>query len=884
MSLSGSDQAYTFALSGVARSGATRSDYINRTAIISIGGIWTGASASRRVLIASLSIQDLLNETPNTCAFTVQGDRPMEGAEVVIQLGNKTAPRIFGGHILRVTEVYAAQNPANVLWQVEGIDYTWRLNARLVNGRYTAMAGHDVAQDLFSRFAPSGFGLYFRNALSDIDEISFTNVPFMEAMTQIAVRCGAQTYCDYGRAIVFWYADWFAGDAKPPPTPLTPEHSSLESVTFTRDLSQVVTRAIVEGGGVSALADVGVGDTRIPVEEITSWYLPTGGRVRTSQQRLTYSGLVAGGPGALVGPGVTPTNAPIATPAPGAGLPVGTYHYAYTWLSAAGETLPSAAAAATVGSTGAPTGVCAPVVVTGSGLSDGRYMYRVSFLIGANETLAGPASAYVTTSAMPPPFATPEIDWDTSGGGGNFGDVGYEVGIKYAYSDGFVRSGFSGTRTAICQAAAGEPDIPAPIEVSFVHSTDPNVPTVEIYGYQAGPFGHDWGRIASVANVAGAGWDTVRIATAYWQPTTPQGLGKYGVAINSIPLGAAGTTGRKLYRTASGGTTYGLVATLNDNTSTQWHNDYTPDGSRGPAPLTTPTAITQQIQVTGIASGPSGTTGRNVYRSKVNAPTPRYLHTNIPNNSATTIPLDVRTDASLPATQPPTVDTSGLVSGGGVAPAGSTSLRVTSTAPFGSEGWARIGPQVIRYKGATATDLTNIPASGPGSLTTAISFGTEVVLASQLIGIPASGANSIIYTVRQGDEVNVLVILDDVDAQTTLAALIGNDGVVEGTLVDNRISDAEARSRAVAYLVQKKDPVLTLRYRVRDPTTRSGATITVGLPPPLGISGSFQIQDVRISGFLGTSVYPLYEASASSSRFTFEDLLRQARMRQRTQP
>jgi hypothetical protein len=52
--------------------------------------------------------------------------------------------------------------------------------------------------------------------------------------------------------------------------------------------------------------------------------------------------------------------------------------------------------------------------------------------------------------------------------------------------------------------------------------------------------------------------------------------------------------------------------------------------------------------------------------------------------------------------------------------------------------------------------------------------------------------------------------------------------------------------------------------------------VTVDLP--IGITGTFQIQDVTIGGFLGVaSVPPTYDVVASSQRFTFEDLVRRLR-------
>lgn len=54
------------------------------------------------------------------------------------------------------------------------------------------------------------------------------------------------------------------------------------------------------------------------------------------------------------------------------------------------------------------------------------------------------------------------------------------------------------------------------------------------------------------------------------------------VALSAIPTGLEGTTARKIYRTAAGGSTYLLLTTISDNTTTTY-NDSTADGSLGAA-------------------------------------------------------------------------------------------------------------------------------------------------------------------------------------------------------------------------------------------------------------------------------------------------------------
>lgn len=63
-------------------------------------------------------------------------------------------------------------------------------------------------------------------------------------------------------------------------------------------------------------------------------------------------------------------------------------------------------------------------------------------------------------------------------------------------------------------------------------------------------------------------------------------------SLSSIPTSPChSVTARKVYRTAAGGSTYGLVATISDNTTTTL-TDAVADGSRGAAPPTVLTAVT----------------------------------------------------------------------------------------------------------------------------------------------------------------------------------------------------------------------------------------------------------------------------------------------------
>lgn len=66
------------------------------------------------------------------------------------------------------------------------------------------------------------------------------------------------------------------------------------------------------------------------------------------------------------------------------------------------------------------------------------------------------------------------------------------------------------------------------------------------------------------------------------------------VALSSIPTGGAGVTARKLYRTAAGGSTYLLLATISDN-STTTYTDNIADASLGAAAPSTNTTVDPEV-------------------------------------------------------------------------------------------------------------------------------------------------------------------------------------------------------------------------------------------------------------------------------------------------
>lgn len=304
-----------------------------------------------------------------------------------------------------------------------------------------------------------------------------------------------------------------------------------------------------------------------------------------------------------------------------------------------------------------------------------------------------------------------------------------------------------------------------------------------------------------------------------------------------------------------------------------------------------------QTKLTGIPIGGVSVTARKVYRTAIGSSQLKLLAT-IADNTTTTFGPDSTADASLGANVP-TIDTSGLSQPGGQVLAGESTLIVAGTAPFSpGGGWAIIGngQQVIRYTGITGTALTGIPTSGPGSIVASVSFNSTVTAAPALVGMNAY--NGIPVALAKGASVNIWVQRDDLAAQAALGALErdpnGNatDGIREYTITDERSTEARMVELCDADLARFARPIVGVKYHCRDPKTRAGKTVAINLAAsdgffdpaffdpdffdtggPWGLTGEFLIQDVTITFDEAPSLLPRYAATASSAKFSFEDLL-----------
>lgn len=768
MPITGSQTAYKFALANVARAGASRSNYTSAFVFVSIGGTeyaTAPANVNQLVLAETLSITESRGSDANTCTFQVRGFTPAAPQEVIIRIGSKNqSDRQFAGVILTVAAGYQ-DTPANKMFTVTCQDYSWHLTRRRVTKKYTNLSATAIAVDLVSQ-VPGFTSANVQTGLATIDEISFTGETVLSALTQLANRianCFVKVL--YNKDVLFGTA---AESGSTAPVSLTSSNKTADSIQIASDLSHVITRATVSAGGSKALGEVTAGDAYIPVEDPT-WFNTGGGTVLCGPQKISYLTVDQGGGGTIAGPGGSPASALAAAVASGAGVTSGTHQYAFTFITAAGETLPSPSAQ----------------VITGGSITD--------------------------------PSVAP-------GGGG----------------------------------------IPSP------NGTGP-------YPFVAGDHARLWAY--TFVNAVGETLPSPTSTLGFVDPLPAPG--PYYAYLTGIAVGPAGTTKRRIYRTVAGGAQLKLVAEIADNSTTNY-DDHIADGSLGANAPSSNTTAGNQVALTSIALGPSGVTSRKIYRT-VAGGTQLKLLTTIADNTTSTY-TDSTADGSLGANAP-TSDTSGLsLPTPQAIPPGSTTLDVASIGPFSvTGGWAVIGNgrQVIRYQGifsglvppitgVAKNQLQGIPASGVGSITAPITYGTSVTDAPTLVQ-----TTGLLYAIAKGDPVTVLVQVDDRLAQVALAALIGGseDGVIEDWQSVDGISETQARDVALATLAQHDTVDLSITGNSRDLNLRACRQWAVNVTNPMSVNATFTIQSVTIANFQN-AIPPTRQFQAGALRLSFSDLLR----------
>lgn len=146
--------------------------------------------------------------------------------------------------------------------------------------------------------------------------------------------------------------------------------------------------------------------------------------------------------------------------------------------------------------------------------------------------------------------------------------------------------------------------------------------------------------------------------------------------------------------------------------------------------------------------------------------------------------------------------------------------------------------------------------------------------------IVLSGVSGLDEAHFEGDQVSIFMQLDDLQSQLDAAVREGGDGLHEFMVVDGSLrSDAELAARGNAELTLFKDPIVTVSYSSFDSKHTPGGTVEFNLTRPSFVA-SLKITEVRIDKIhFDHGHVARYNVTASSVKFTLQDLLRRTILR-----
>ena len=310
-------------------------------------------------------------------------------------------------------------DPKNVVTDFQCVDPTWLLTRWKVRETYIGYSATLIIQNIIGVWTQTFTTRNVQAGLPVIEAITFDNASIDSALTEICKQIGAYWFVDYQQDVhVFTVSDKAATGMTQAAAGDSGDHA------ITEDISQVATRIIGLGGGVGAAVDVPAGAAELPIDlsvaGVQQWYPSDNGIVQVAAQRVLYSKLRGNtGRGAILGTGNAPSSAPGLAPTVGAGLGTGTYQYAISHITAAGETLIGPVASAQTGATSNPAinaFSCARQRVRSQhGVLPGERQYPMADIDPVSRrhgTSLGPQTGYINTGNKYPEIGVGPIATD----------------------------------------------------------------------------------------------------------------------------------------------------------------------------------------------------------------------------------------------------------------------------------------------------------------------------------------------------------------------------------------------------------------------------------------------------------------------------------------
>jgi len=154
-----------------------------------------------------VSINDVLNNTPNTCTFTLNRDAapPQVGEQVSVTDPYDGDRLLFAGNVQTVEQDYDSL-PTNLVWKISCVDFTGLLNRRFPFGAYTQVSASDIVRDLVSNYAPGFTTVHVQTTLAKVTAVFDGSKDFVTCLNDLASAIGGgHWYVDYGMDVHFFH-------------------------------------------------------------------------------------------------------------------------------------------------------------------------------------------------------------------------------------------------------------------------------------------------------------------------------------------------------------------------------------------------------------------------------------------------------------------------------------------------------------------------------------------------------------------------------------------------------------------------------------------------------------------------------------------------------
>lgn len=152
-------------------------------------------------------IQDVLNNTPNTCTFVVDGTSnvPVVGEKIEIIDIFDSDRLLFAGNVQTVKQVYEGLI-TQLAYQVTCIDFTGLLNRRRPFTVYTNMSATLIVKDLIERYAPGFTDAHVQSNLAKVSITLDGTKDLATCFSDIAgLIGGGHWYVDYTQDVHFFH-------------------------------------------------------------------------------------------------------------------------------------------------------------------------------------------------------------------------------------------------------------------------------------------------------------------------------------------------------------------------------------------------------------------------------------------------------------------------------------------------------------------------------------------------------------------------------------------------------------------------------------------------------------------------------------------------------